>query len=403
MIDRRVWVTGIGAVTPLGCDFTTIARRLLEGSSPAQVVVDRNCDQELCSPGCLIAEIPLVDGWNAADYRALQPVEQATLWTAREALVDAGLDDATDRLRIGFILGSGAEWLRYWENDTLGGGTALFQGDDPDNLVDRTAGRLGLRGPTGTVAAACASANYALALGRRWIQRGLVDVCLAGGAEIASPIGRAAFHNLRALSRRTDDVRRASRPFDRERDGFVMGEGAVTFVLEADDVARRRGARGYGEIAGFGASSDAFHMVLPSNDAEPMCRAIRGALADAGVEAADIDYVNAHAPGTSAGDKAESRALRQVLGRAASKVPVSSTKSVTGHLLSAAAAVEALASLVAVACQAAPPTINLDDPDPECDLCHVPHSPIDADVDVVLSNSFGFGGNNTSLVLRRAA
>jgi 3-oxoacyl-[acyl-carrier-protein] synthase II len=175
------------------------------------------------------------------------------------------------------------------------------------------------------------------------------------------------------------------------------------FVLESAELAKRRGARVYGEIAGFGASSDAFHLVLPSNDSDPMCNAMRAAMADAQVESHEIDYVNAHAPGTPAGDRAESRALRQVLGDATASTPVSSTKSVTGHLLSAAAAMEALASLVAIACQAIPPTINLDHPDPECELNHVPHHARDAAVNVVLSNSFGFGGNNTSLILRKAA
>lgn len=403
MSGRSVWITGVGAATPLGFDFATIQRRLLRGESAARVVTDRNCDAELSSPGCLISDVPIPRGWSPAEFRSLAPVEQATLWTSNAALEDAGLLSTLEQLRVGCILGAGAEWLRFWETNTLAGQRTLYDGSDPENLIARMAAKLGLEGPTSTVAAACASANYALALGRRWIQRGLVDVCLVGGAEIASPIGRAAFHNLRALSRRTDDATRACRPFDRDRDGFVMGEGAVMFVLESADHARRRRARAYGEVAGFGASSDAFHMVLPSTDAEPMGSAIREALADAEVEPSQVSYVNAHAPGTPAGDRAEARALRQVLGSAAATIPVSSTKSVTGHLLSAAAAMEALASLVAIATQAVPPTVNLDHPDPECELCHVPHEAIEAPVDVVVSNSFGFGGNNTSLVLRRCA
>jgi len=403
MDDRRVWITGVGAATPLGFDFTSIRQRLLAGESAARVVVDQNADCAAESPICMVDQIPLPRGFSAASFRSLIPVEQATLFTSSAALADAGLSSSTDSIRVGLILGAGAEWLNYWVENTAKGGTSLFDGSDPENLAARTSKSLGLRGPNSTVAAACASANFALALGRQWINRGLVDVCLAGGAEIATAAARAAFQNLRAMSRRTDEPQRASRPFDRDRDGFVMGEGAVMFVLEAADVAKRRGARAYGEIAGFGASSDAYHLVLPSSDPEPMCNAMRTALADAQVETHEIDYINAHAPGTPAGDRAEARALRQVLGDATATTPVSSTKSITGHLLSAAAAMEALASLVAIACQAIPPTINLDNPDPECDLNHVPHQARDASVDVVLSNSFGFGGNNTSLVLRRAA
>lgn len=403
MNERQVWITGVGAATPLGFDFTSIRKQLVAGESAARVVVDHNADSATEFPGCVVGEIPLPRGWSAEHFRAFRPVEQATLWTSSAALADAGLSDSTSRIRVGLILGAGAEWLRYWETSATCGGTSLYDGTDPENLAARTARHLGLRGPNSTVAAACASANYALALGRQWIRRGLVDVCLAGGAEIASAAGRAAFQNLRAMSRRTDEPQRASRPFDRDRDGFVMGEGAVMFVLESADLAKRRGARVYGEVAGFGASSDAFHLVLPSDNPEPMCSAMRAALADAQVESHEIDYVNAHAPGTPVGDRAESRALRQVLGHDTATIPVSSTKSMTGHLLSAAAAIEALASLVAIACQAIPPTINLDHPDPDCNLRHVPHHALDASVDVVLSNSFGFGGNNTSLVLRKVA
>jgi 3-oxoacyl-[acyl-carrier-protein] synthase II len=213
----------------------------------------------------------------------------------------------------------------------------------------------------------------------------------------------AGFGNLRALSRRNDDPAKASRPFDRDRDGFVMGEGGAMFVLEPADAARRRGARPYAEIAGFGASSDAFHMIIPSSDPEPAARALRASLADAAVNPDQIDYLNAHATSTPVGDRAEARVLQMVLGEAIRDVAVSSTKSMTGHLLSAASAVEALACIVAFDRQAIPPTINLDDPDPECDLCHVPHQARPQRVRVAVSNSFGFGGSNACLVLRKVA
>jgi 3-oxoacyl-[acyl-carrier-protein] synthase II len=267
--------------------------------------------------------------------------------------------------------------------------------------VRRTARWLGLSGPTLTVSAACASGNYALAQARQWIELGWVDVCLAGACDMAvTPMSLAGFGNLRALSRRNAEPRAASRPFDRGRDGFVMGEGGALFVLEPAPAAARRSARAYAEVAGFGASSDAHNMVIPSPDPEPAVAAVRQALADAAVTPGSIDYINAHATSTPVGDVAESRVLHTVLGDAARRVPISSTKSMTGHLLTAAAAAEALACLVAMERSALPPTINLDDPDPECDLCHVANEARPGRVKVAVSNSFGFGGSNTCLVLK---
>jgi 3-oxoacyl-[acyl-carrier-protein] synthase II len=217
---------------------------------------------------------------------------------------------------------------------------------------------------------------------------------------VMTPMSLAGFGNLRALSRRNDDPPGASRPFDRGRDGFVMGEGGAMFVLESAQSARQRSARVYGEVAGCGASSDAYNMVIPSPDPEPAIMAMRQALADAEVEPDQVEYVNAHATSTPVGDAAEARVLEAVLGDSVRTVPVSSTKSMTGHLLTAAAAVEALSCLVAMEQRAVPPTINLDDPDPECDLCHVPNEARPHSVRVAVSNSFGFGGSNTCLVLK---
>ncbi|HEX5105919.1 MAG TPA: beta-ketoacyl-[acyl-carrier-protein] synthase family protein, partial [Pirellulaceae bacterium] len=263
--------------------------------------------------------------------------------------------------------------------------------------------QLGSEGPTATIAAACASGNYAIAQARRWIELGLVDVCLAGGVESITPMCRANFYNLRALSRRVDDARRASRPFDLDRDGFVIGEGAAMLVLESAEHARRRGARAYAEVAGFGATSDAFHMIIPSSDPAPASLAMKRALADAQVSPSEVNYVNAHATATPVGDKGEARALHAAFGDDVAHVPVSSTKSMTGHLLSAAAAVESLACVVAIQRQAIPPTINLDQPDPECNLRLVAHQAVEWPVKVAMSNSFGFGGSNTTLVLRKVA
>jgi 3-oxoacyl-[acyl-carrier-protein] synthase II len=218
-----------------------------------------------------------------------------------------------------------------------------------------------------------------------------------------TPLALASFGRLRVLSRRNDDPARASRPFDKGRDGFVMGEGGAMFVLEQAERARRRSARVYAELAGHGGTSDAFNLVIPSADPEPAARAVRLALADAQTNPDQIDYINAHGTGTPVGDSCEAKALHTVLGPAVSRVPVSSTKSMTGHLLSAAAAMEALACLIALERQAVPPTINLEDPDPDCALCHVPNHARERAIRIAASNSFGFGGNNTCVVFRKVA
>jgi 3-oxoacyl-[acyl-carrier-protein] synthase II len=301
-------------------------------------------------------------------------------------------------------MGLGAEWLRTWEESCLNGERRLYEpGLDSTSVLDFVQGALGLSGPVAAVAAACASANYAIAQGKRWIEMGWADVCLAGGCDLVTPMAAAGFGNLRALSRRTNDPAAASRPFDRERDGFVLGEGGAAFVLESADQARRRGAHPYAEVAGFGASSDASHMIIPSSDPQPAARAIRAALNDARITPEDVDYINAHATSTPVGDAAETRSLKLALGASVGKTAISSTKSMTGHLLSGAAAVEAVACVAAFERQAAPPTINLDHVDPECDLPHVPHAAREKRVQIAISNSFGFGGNNTCLVLRKAA
>lgn len=396
----RVWITGAGITSSLGSDVGTFGDNLLAGRSPVQVVVDPHPAGDFRSPGCLLPPTPVPAGWLESDFRKLTPAQQAALWCCSAALKNAGWDQRDD-VRIGLVLGVGGEWVNHWENDRAAGGNDLHESRETESLLSLTRARLGLRGPSTTVAAACASGNYSLAVARNWIQRGLVDVCVAGGVEVVTPICRSTFHNLRALSRRTADVQAASRPFDRDRDGFVMGEGAAAFVLESEIVARRRGANALAEVAGFGASSDAFHMIIPSKDPQSAVQAMRSALADAQVTPAEVSYVNAHAPGTPVGDDAEARALQCVFGSHTAVTPVSSTKSITGHLLSAAASIEALASITAIQRQALPPTINLDDP--EHDLCHIRHHSQSAAVRVVVSNSFGFGGSNTSLVLRKVA
>jgi 3-oxoacyl-[acyl-carrier-protein] synthase II len=300
------------------------------------------------------------------------------------------------------VLGLGAEWSITWEADAIRGGNRVSNPkQDSASIISETRRKLEISGPVASVSAACASGNYAIALGRRWLELGWVDVCLAGACDMAvTPMSLAGFGNLRALSRRNAEPQLASRPFDRGRDGFVMGEGGAMFVLEPASTARRRSARAYAEVAGCGARSDAYHMVIPSPDPEPAATAVRQALADADVNPDQVDYVNAHATSTPRGDTAEAQVLAKVFGEAVQKIPVSSTKSMTGHMLTGAAAMEALACLIAIERSALPPTINLDDPDPECNLCHVANQTRPQSVRVAISNSFGFGGSNTCLVLK---
>jgi 3-oxoacyl-[acyl-carrier-protein] synthase II len=398
-----IWITGIGAATPLGHDYATIADQLLGGQSGVRVLTAFDVSQHPSQiAGILPERIPCPAGWDEGEFAALEPLEQLVIWTCVQALRDAGWWEQLDETRVGLVLGVGAEHLVNWEADTLRGGRRVHEPwRDCETLVQRAGRKLGILGPCAAVSAACASGNYALAQARRWLELDWVDVCLAGACDMAvTPMGLAGFGNLRALSRRNDDPQAASRPFDRGRDGFVMGEGGAMFVLERADQARRRSAHVYAEVAGCGASSDAYNMVIPSPDPVPAMAAMKQALDDAEVEPAGIDYVNAHGTSTPVGDIAETRVLEGVLGGAVHNVPVSSTKSMTGHLLTAAAAVETLACLIAMDRKAIPPTINLEDPDPECNLSHVANHALEKPVHVAVSNSFGFGGSNTCLVLK---
>jgi 3-oxoacyl-[acyl-carrier-protein] synthase II len=398
-----VWITGVGAATPLGSDYASIADGLLDGRSGVRRVEGFDVSEHPSQIAGQLDRVPCPPGQDAAEFARLPRLEQLVLWCCDAALRDAGWWERRSEVRVGLVLGVGAEWLVLWEEDVLRGGTRLYDPiQDAESMVGIARRKLGLSGPAVSVSAACASGNYALAQARRWLQMGWVDVCLAGACDMAvTPMSLAGFGNLRALSRRNGEPRAASRPFDKGRDGFVMGEGGAVFVLEPAASARQRSARAYGHVAGCGASSDAHNMVIPSPDPAPAMAAMRQALSDAAVAPARVDYVNAHATSTPVGDAAEANVLTGVFGDAVRAVPVSSTKSMTGHLLTAAAAVEALACVVAMERGAVPPTINLDDPDPNCPLCHVPNQAREQPVRVAVSNSFGFGGSNTCLVLEK--
>jgi 3-oxoacyl-[acyl-carrier-protein] synthase II len=397
---ETVWITGVGAATPLGCELRTIEANLLAGRSGVSLVTRFATDDYPSRIAAQVGDFIRPATCDSPVCSARPRLDQLAHWCAEAALRDAGLWGLHREPRIGLILGLGAEWMQLWEDDNLRGGDRAYDPDqDRDSTVEQARRALELTGPALALSAACASGNHTLDIGRRWLRLGLVDVCVAGACDLAvTPIGLATFGNLRALSRRNADPEAASRPFDRGRDGFVLGEGGVAFVLERAGDARRRAAHAYAEVAGFGASSDAHHHVIPSPDPAPAVAAMRQALADARIEPASIDHINAHATGTPVGDAAEAAVIRVVLGSDVDRIPISSTKSLTGHMLTAAGSFEALACLTALRHQTIPPTINLDEPD--VDLCLVANEARPHPVRVAVSNSFGFGGSNTSLVLR---
>jgi 3-oxoacyl-[acyl-carrier-protein] synthase II len=404
-INEAVWITGLGLATPLGSTFREFTDALMAGKSGIRAIDTFDTSDSSCKIAGLIGAVDCPPGWNRDTFRSHTPWEKVLLSCAVRALADAGWLDRRREVRVGLVLGMGAEWMVTWETDMKRGGQRIREPQtDGAGYFRFLQDQLQIQGPASTVAAACASGNIALSMARHWVRRGWVDIAIAGAAELpVTPMGVGGFGNLGALSKRNQNPTAASRPFDRDRDGFVISEGAAMFVLESATSARRRGCRVYGEITGFGATSDAYHLVSPSEDATHAAQAIRWALGDAGIATDQIDYINAHATSTPIGDVFETKALRAVLGDLAAIVPVSSTKSMTGHMVGAASAVEAAVCLAAFDRQAVPPTINLDNPDPECTLCHVRNGAESRRVDIALSNSFGFGGSNTCLALKRVA
>ncbi len=402
--NEPIWITGVGTSNPLGNDYSTTAKNLLAGKNGIVAITDFTLPDHHSNIAGRVGNIPTPDCCTPEEFTKHPLLRKLMLWCCSQALEHAGLNASRDGVRIGLSLGLGAEWLFAWEHAGLKlGGEQETPTDETEAIQDLIRRKLHLTGPSGTIAAACASANYALAQAREWIRLGWCDVCLGGGGDtFINALAMACFGNLRALSRRNDDPAHASRPFDVDRDGFVMGEGGVMFVVESATHARQRRASPLAELAGFGASSDAYHMVIPSPEPEPAAAAMRAALRDARVAPEEVDYVNAHATSTPVGDPAECKVLNMVLGDAVRKTPVSSTKSMTGHLLSGAAGMNALACLVALEDQAVPPTVNLEEPDPKCKLFHVPQEAQEHSVRIAVSNSLGFGGSNTTVVLRKA-
>lgn len=411
MSRRRVVVTGMGMLSPLGNDVPSSWQGILAGRSGIGLIEHMDLSAYSTRFGGSIRNFDVEQYLPAKEARKLDLFIQYGLAASFQAVRDSGLEitDA-NRERIGVAMGSGIGGLTNIENSCK---SLIEQGPRrispffvPGSIINMVSGflsiHLGLQGPNYAIATACTTGSHCIGMAARNIAYGEADVMVAGGSEMAaSGLGIGGFAAARALSTRNDDPQRASRPWDRGRDGFVLSDGAGAVVLEELEHARARGATIYAELIGFGMSADAFHMTSPPEDGAGAARCIRNALLDAKLNPEQVQYINAHGTSTPAGDKAEAAAIKSVFGAHAYELSVSSTKSMVGHLLGAAGAVEAIFSVLAIRDQVAPPTINLEDPDEGCDLDFVPHEAKPMPIEVAVSNSFGFGGTNGSLVFRR--
>ena len=408
---KRVVITGVGAVTPLGNDAETTWQKLLAGGSGAGPITQFDSSSHFVHFACEVKDFDPSQYIDRKQARRMDRFAQLILAAARQAEADAGLDIAADADRIGASIATGIGGIKSFQDcyDTLRerGPNRVNPFAIPCIIPNMGAGwvsmELGTRGPLSSECTACAASNMAIGHGVDDIRLGRADVMLCGGTESAiNEVGIAGFGAMRALSRRNDDPERASRPFDAGRDGFVMGEAGAILVLEELERARTRGAKIYAEIAGYGLSSDATHVTEPDPTGQNPARAMKNALADAGVDAGDVDYINAHGTSTPLGDAAETRVIKLALGdENARETPISSTKGATGHCLGAGGAVEAILSTFAIRDGKLPPTINYEVEDPSCDLDYIPNEARDADVRVTVSNAFGFGGHNACIVLKR--
>ncbi len=408
---RRVVVTGLGAVTPVGNDVATTWQALLDGVSGAANITHFDASAYSVRFACEVKGFDPLLTMDRKEVRRADPYTQYAMAASVEAMRDAGFEHGGyDPNQTGVIIGSGIGGIQTFEqqHDMLRdrGPSKISAFFVPMFISDIAAGvvsmRFNARGPNFATVSACATGGHAIGTAFRTIQYGDADVIIAGGAEAAvSPMAIGGFANMTALSTRNDDPARASRPFDAGRDGFVLGEGAGVLVLEELEHARRRGARIYGEIIGYGATGDAYHLTGQREDHEGLQRAMRRAIEDGGISPADVQYVNAHGTSTPLNDPNESRAIRAVFGEHADRLTVSSTKSCHGHMLGATAAVEMIACALALRDQVVPPTINFETRDPECDLNYSPNTPTRRELDIAISNSSGFGGHNTTLALRR--
>ncbi|MFO1369708.1 MAG: beta-ketoacyl-ACP synthase II [Marinagarivorans sp.] len=408
---NRVVVTGIGMVSPLGNSVAESWQALLAGASGAQPIDAFDASAFATRFSAPVKNLDLSPYLSEKDARKMDPFIRYGMVAGIQAMEDSGLEvTSANAHRVGCIIGSGIGGLGSIEetHDTLltKGPRRISPFFVPGAIINMVAGNLsiryGMRGSNLAICTACTSGTHSIGMAAREIMYGYADAMLCGGAEMATtPVGIGGFGAARALSTRNDNPQAASRPWDKGRDGFVLGDGAGVLVLENYELAKARGAKIYAELVGFGTSGDAYHMTSPPETGDGAALAISNALQDAGLAASSVGYINAHGTSTGAGDLAECAAIKSVFGEHAYHLAVSSTKSMTGHLLGAAGAVEAIITVLALQHQVAPPTINLDEPDDGCDLNFVPHTAQERAFNVALSNSFGFGGTNGTLAFRR--
>jgi 3-oxoacyl-[acyl-carrier-protein] synthase II len=405
-------VTGLGIVSPVGSTVASAWEAICAGRSGIGPITRFDVSAFATRFGGSVQGFQIEEYLTPKEARKMDPFMHYGFGAAVQAIKDANLEvTEANAQRVGVVMGAGIGGLdtieetsaKYLETRSPRKISPFFI---PGSIINMVSGhvsiRYGMQGPNLAVVTACTTSTHAIGLAARTIQYGDADVMVAGGAEMATtPLGLGGFCAVKALSERNDDPTRASRPFDRERDGFVLGDGAGALILEELEHARARGARIHAELTGFGMSGDAYHMTAPQESGEGARLAMANALADANLNPDQVDYVNAHATSTPLGDKAETLAIKRALGESARKVAVSSTKSMTGHLLGAAGGVEALFCVLAIRDQVAPPTINYENPDPDCDLDYVPNQARPMRIDVTLSNSFGFGGTNGTLVFKK--
>lgn len=408
--SKRVVVTGLGVVSPLGNSTDRFWQALIAGCSGAGPITRFDTAAYDVRFACEVKDFTVEGVLERKEAKRMDRFVQYAMVASHEAIQHAKLDaDGIDKERVGVVIGSGIGGMETFEDQH----TALMQKGPgrvspffiPMMIIDMASGQVsiqyGFKGPNFGTVSACASGAHAIGEALRLIRAGDADVMVTGGSEATiTPMAVAGFSNSRALSNRNDDPKRASRPFDKDRDGFVIGEGAAILVLESEDHARRRGAKPICELAGYGASGDAYHMTAPCVDGEGAARAMARALQDAAMRPEEVTYVNAHGTSTPAGDPAEVAAVKRVFKDHASRLMMVSTKSMTGHLLGAAGGLEAASVALTLANGIVPPTINLETPDPQCDLDFVPNQARHQKVTAAISNSFGFGGHNVTLAFR---
>jgi 3-oxoacyl-[acyl-carrier-protein] synthase II len=409
---RRVVITGLGIVSPVGSTVANAWGNVLAGKSGIGPITRFDVSTFPVRFGGAVADFEAEKYLSAKELRKMDPFMHYGYAAAADAIKDSGIEvTPANAERIGVAMGAGIGGLhtieenyeKYVETRSPKRISPFFV---PGSIINMISGHISinfkLTGPNIATVTACTTSTHAIGLAARLIQYGDADLMIAGGAEMATtPLGLGSFSQARALSTRNDDPQRASRPWDRDRDGFVLSDGAGALALEEYEHAKARGARIYAELVGFGMSGDAHHITAPPENGEGARLAMANAMRDAQINATDLQYVNAHATSTDLGDRAETLAMKRCFGEHAGKIAVSSTKSMTGHLLGAAGAVEAIFSVLAIRDQVAPPTINLDNPGEGCDLDYVPHTARQMPIDVALSNSFGFGGTNGSLIFRK--